>query len=110
MIGGTPSPMIGKQICHPPEELTDPDPELPNLSHRETLLGHQEGHRVHLHLPEDLQTRDQDLSQLDVADQLSQNAPGVTVAPEMIVEAEMAVQIVPTAAKAMSTLTVRHLR
>ena len=44
LIGETTSPMIGKQICHPPEDLTDPDPELPILGHRETLLDHQEGH------------------------------------------------------------------
>ena len=71
------------------------------LNQRETLPDYQEGHRVHRHLPADLQTRYQDISHLDLADQLSQNDPGTTVVLEVTVEADPAVQTMPTAAKAM---------
>ena len=52
----------------------------------------------------------QDLSELDEANHLSQNAPGATVDLEKIVEADMAVQIVPTVTKVVPALTVHQVK
>ena len=84
-------------LCHPPEDLTDLDPELPTPSHREVLPDHQEGNRVHPHPPADHQIRDQDPSQPCVADHLSLTVPGATAGQEMTAGADMAVRIQPTA-------------